>query len=128
MDVVGVLSGTVRTLAQLEAGAKHRTEHMLWRIFLLFHEFQLDLVGRGFDRLGFGGVRCLIFHLDRLCRGAIPVRRVVVHGVVMRRRGRQVAALREFKWLRKKVSECWNVRLKMYECCLLCGFFILSGT
>ena len=96
---------------------------MLWRIFLLFHEFQLDLVGRGFDRLGLGGVRCLIFHLYRLCRGAIPVWRVVVHGVVMRRRGRQVAALREFKWLRKRLSECWTVKLKMHECCLVCGFY-----
>ena len=91
-----------------------------------FHEFQLGIVGRGFDRLGFGSVRCLILHLDRLCRGAIPVRRVVVHGVVRRRRGRQVAAHREFKWLRRKVSDCWNVRWKKSEGNLLCGFFILS--
>ena len=40
---------------------------MLWRIFLLFHEFQLGIVGRGFNRLGFCSVRCLILHLDRLC-------------------------------------------------------------
>ena len=110
--------------------ADWRTKHrsVLWRIFLLFHGFQLDLGGRGFDRLGFGGVWRLLFHFDRLCGSAIPVRRVVVHGVVMRRRGRQVAAFREFKWLRKKMSKCWNVRWKMFGCCLLCGFFILSGT
>ena len=73
---------------------------MLWGVFLLFREFQLWVVGGGFTGFCLGEVWCLFLHFDRLRGSAIPVRRVVVHGVVRGRRELYEAARREFKWLR----------------------------
>ena len=71
VDVVEVFSGTVLTGG-----------------------FQLGVVGGWFDGLCLGEVWCLIFHFDRLCRSAIPVGRVVIHGVVRERSGMYEAARR----------------------------------
>ena len=47
-------------------------------------------------------VRCGVSSFTSiLCGSAIPVRRVVVHGVVRRRSELYEAARREFKWLRR---------------------------
>ena len=78
VDVVEVLSGTALTGGQSMGACCGESS-------LFFREFQLWAIGGWFIGFCFDEVWRLFLHFDRLRGSAVPIRRVVVHGMVGRR-------------------------------------------